>query len=440
MILPEIVIPVNWGSSHQLSILIGNLNLFQGNIQNYSIATNSQPHGVIDFRHLIYIGLILVYVIGVVFKTGLFSRNLMTIINYIKRNPRIKDENHWLVRVNEEIPPFSFLNFIFISSNYQNLSNSELNQIKAHEKIHIQQLHTFDIIFIELASIVFWFNPLMKYLKRSIQEIHEFIVDEKIAGVGQDRKDYAKLLLNLASDYKRFNAFNLAANFSGPQIKRRLEMIVKTRSLPIQKLLFIVIIPIAALMLFSFSYFKNDPVNSFESKNIKPNLIDQQSIGKITWSGNTIYSADTLNQALGLKTGDTYEYDVVIKRLSNDVAALYLDNGYVFHKSDLTTSQTKNGKVDLSIIVTEGVRAKIGEISFKGNVTVPSKDILANINIKSGDFFSKEKIILSIRAIAAMGKFDPEKIDPQLIPKMGNSTQDYAMVDILFDLTEIIKN
>ena len=158
MILPKIVIPVNWGSSHQLPILIGNLNLFQGNFQNYSIAPNSQPHGVIDIRHLIYVGLIIVYVIGVVFKTGLFSRNLMTIINYIKRNPKIKDENHWLVRVNEEIPPFSFLNFIFISSNYQNLSNSELNQIKAHEKIHIQQLHTFDIIFIELASIVFWFN------------------------------------------------------------------------------------------------------------------------------------------------------------------------------------------------------------------------------------------------------------------------------------------
>ena len=261
----------------------------------------------------------------------------------------------------------------------------------------------------------------------------------KLLVFGQDRKDYAELLLSLASDYKRFNAFNLTASFSGPQIKRRLEMIVKTRSLPIQKLLFIVIIPITALMLFSFSYFKNDPANSFESENIKSNPIDQQSIGKITWSGNTIYSADTLNQALGFKTGDQYEYDVVMKRLSNDVASLYLDNGYVFHKSDLTTSQIKDGKVDLSINVTEGVRAKIGEISFNGNVTVPGKEILANINLKSGDFFSKEKIILSIRAIAAMGKFDPEKIDPQLIPKMGNSAQDYAVVDIIFELTEIIK-
>jgi hypothetical protein len=279
----------------------------------------------------------------------------------------------------------------------------------------------------------------MKYLKRSIQEIHEFIVDEKIAGFGQDRKDYAELLLSLASDYKRFNSFNLTASFSGPQIKRRLEMIVKTRSLPIQKLLFIVIIPITAFMLFSFSYFKNDPANSFESKNIKPNLIDQKSIGKITWSGNTIYSADTLNKALGLKNGDRYEYDDVIKSLNNDVAALYLDNGYVFHKSDLITSQTKDGKVDLSINVTEGVRAKIGEISFNGNMTVPGKEILAKINIKSGDFFSKEKIILSIRAISAMGKFDLEKINPILIPKMGNSAQDYAVVDILFELTEIIK-
>ena len=56
-----------------------------------------------------------------------------------------------------------------------------------------------------------------------------------------------------------------------------------------------------------------------------------------------------------------------------------------------------------------------------------------------GDFFSKEKIITSIKSIKAMGKFDPEKIDPQLIPNMNKSTQDFAVVDILFEVAEINK-
>ena len=38
-----------------------------------------------------------------------------------------------------------------------------------------------------------------------------------------------------------------------------------------------------------------------------------------------------------------------------------------------------------------------------------------------------------------MGKFDPEKINPHLNPNINKSTQDFAVVDILFEVTEISK-
>jgi len=77
--------------------------------------------------------------------------------------------------------------------------------------------------------------------KRSIQEIHEYIVDEKIVEKGKGKKDYAELLLKLASEVK---GFNLSAGFSGSQIKRRIVMIGRQRSLPGQKLLFLFLFPL----------------------------------------------------------------------------------------------------------------------------------------------------------------------------------------------------
>jgi len=334
--------------------------------------------------------MVFIYIAGVIYKMGKLVWNLNLIARCIKQNPVTSEENYRLVRISESIPPFSFLNCIFLSANYKNLSASDLQQIKDHEKVHIHQFHTIDLILIELSSIVFWFNPFIVYLKKSLQEIHEYLVDEKIALVDGNRRNYAELLLSLTSDYKGSTGLNLTASFAEPQIKKRIQMMINKRSLPLDRLRFFVLIPLTAIILLSFSYIKitNSTLNNLNGN--EKNIITQQSIGKISWSGNTVYSAKILNKALGLKTGDKYVHEDVLNRLGNKVASLYLDNGYVFHKSDLTT-QIRNGNVDLNIFVTEGPKAIIGEIKIKGNTTVLSNEILNNITFKSGDFFSKEK-------------------------------------------------
>lgn len=441
LILPVLIIPIQWNSSIQTSDLFFNSVLLQSNhsgldLTNKSLINNTQSSGPIDIRQLIFYGVLFIYFVGLVYKASIFVWNLKSIHKCVKQNFKSREGNYWLVNLKDEMPPFSFLNYIFLTTNYKSLSVNDLQQIKNHELVHVKQYHTLDILFIELTSIVFWFNPIMNYVKKSIQEIHEYIVDEKIAGHGINRKYYAQLLLNLTSEAK---CFNLSTSFTGQQIKRRILMITKSKSLPQHKLIFIVLIPLTVLLLLSFSFIKNpnSKVHSAEDNSTK--VFNQQIIGKITWSGNNVYSSDTLSQVLGLKPGDKFVSEDVSKHLRDNISTLYLDNGYVFSKVDFTQKQIINGKVDLDITIFEGTRAKIGEIIVKGNVTVPTKDVLQNIKFKSGDFFSKAKIINSVRALAAMGKFDPEKINPRPIPQMGKTINDYAIVDIEFVLTETNK-
>ncbi len=46
-----------------------------------------------------------------------------------------------------------------------------------HEKVHIRQWHSADIILIEIAAIINWFNPIAHLYKKEIRHIHEFIAD-----------------------------------------------------------------------------------------------------------------------------------------------------------------------------------------------------------------------------------------------------------------------
>jgi cell division protein FtsL len=384
----------------------------------------------------IIILLIAVYIIGLLYKAYNFTRNLRSIQKCVKQNPKVREGRFWLVDLNEKVPPFSFFNYIFITNSYQKLSSDELQRIKDHEKVHSQQLHSLDVLFIEIISIIFWFNPLLIYLKNTIQEIHEYIVDEKIVEKGKGKKDYAELLLKLASEVR---GFNLSAGFSGSQIKRRIVMISRQRSLPQYKLMFVILVPVTIIIMLSFSYIKNPDTQTAQTKQ---NVIANQSqlkIGKITWKGNTLYDIKTLNQAFGLKEGSVYNKSLIEDRLNglsgaqDNVSNLYQDNGYLFSRITFDEKQN-NGAVDLSITIYEGKQAKIHDVIVKIDGVV-TKDPVIEIDIHTGDLFSKAKIIKSIKALAATGKFDPEKINP--IPTPNVTTEEFDNVDLLFELTKI---
>jgi hypothetical protein len=436
LVLPLIIIPIHWRSSLRDTDLYSNYRLIIGNQLDAFSSSQSINSGGMVRQQLLPILIIGFYVIGLLYKSYSFIRNLRSIRICIRQNPKVRDGRYWYVNLNNIMPPFSFFNYIFITNSYENLSADELQRIKDHEKIHARELHSLDVIFIELISILFWFNPLLIYLKKSIQEIHEYIVDEKIVEKSKEKKNYAELLLKLASEVK---GFNLSAGFSGSQIKRRIVMISKQRSLPGQKLMFVLLIPLTLLLMLSFSYIKDSDspaTQTIKSENIIQN---QLKIGKITWKGNTVYDVKTLNDAFGLKEGSVYNKELIEDRLNgtsgarDPISTLYQDNGYLFSRISFTEEQNKNA-VDLTISIYEGKQAKFGDIIIKVNGIV-TKDGVDDIGIKKGDLFSKAKIIKSIRALAGTGKYDPEKINPKPIPHI--TTDEYDIVDMVYELAEI---
>jgi outer membrane protein insertion porin family len=203
--------------------------------------------------------------------------------------------------------------------------------------------------------------------------------------------------------------------------------------------MFVILVPVTIIIMLSFSYIKNPDTQTAQTKQ---NVIANQSqlkIGKITWKGNTLYDIKTLNQAFGLKEGSVYNKSLIEDRLNglsgaqDNVSNLYQDNGYLFSRITFDEKQN-NGAVDLSITIYEGKQAKIHDVIVKIDGVV-TKDPVIEIDIHTGDLFSKAKIIKSIKALAATGKFDPEKINP--IPTPNVTTEEFDNVDLLFELTKI---
>jgi hypothetical protein len=278
----------------------------------------------------------------------------------------------------------------------------------------------------------------VKYLKNRIAEVHEYLADEKMCPNNSSKKEYSNLLLGLTCEIK---ACGLTSGFSGKQVCRRVQMLTKSRSANYSKLSFSIILPVAVFLLLSFSYFNANDLNQSQTGDThkQSNIISWNKVGNVTWEGNAIYNEAKLNQVLGLKKGDPFSKEIMEIRLhqaDDGISSLYMDNGYLFFNVEYSAKETTNGFTDLYIKIHEGLRVKIGEILVRGNGDVPTKAVLDRINFKTGDWFSREKIIQSVRLIAAMDKFDPEKIMPVPTPRGINITDKNGIVEIEFQVTK----
>lgn len=440
VILPLVHIPIQTvvesGSNGVASIpFLLKENLTATYVAGLVKANPAQGDTSLPFGMILLYGLIGVYSIGFLYKTYAFAKNLILIQAMVEYSPKQKQDQYWIVNMNGQIPAFSFFNYIFINKNYKSITGKDVDLILNHEKVHARQLHSLDVLMVELASIAFWFNPVFKYLKKSVQEVHEFIVDEEIVERGHQKKAYADLLLDLASDAK---VFNLSAGFTGKSIQRRISMIVKPRTSSLSKLAFLAIVPLTGLMLLSFSTINGPASLQVNNPNIHESDSNKRKIAKVEWQGNKVYDDLTLSETLGLKSGDYTDLNKLKQDLEtvNPVSDLYQNNGYIFCQLDYSIKENADNSFDLSIKLREGNPAKIGDIKIKGIETVSSGRIKEKISLKSGDVFSKSELINSIGIIASIGKFNTEHIIPNITPDFNIDKDGFMKLNIVFELVE----
>lgn len=214
---------------------------------------------------------LLVYFTGAaIFLLRLFTQTFILIHLIIKH--RIKTHEGIRIVENEKYGlPFSFFNVVFINPKFHKQEN--LPEILAHEKVHIRENHWFDLLFTELLTVIFWFNPFIWFFERSIKQNHEYLADRGVLAQGHHVGRYQALLINQLMGMQIIgvtNNLNFALNTN------RLKMMTKTKTSRFCGAKFLWALPALALLLFAFaepdyqvSYNEPDNENVLVSDDLK---------------------------------------------------------------------------------------------------------------------------------------------------------------------------
>ena len=162
----------------------------------------------------------------------------------------------------------------------------------------------------------------------------------------------------------------------------------------------------------------------------------------VTWTGNSVYPSEVLDEILQIKKGDIYDMVTMDKRLHGggkqtdyDVRKLYMDNGYLFFNVTPVEVNIQNDSVDVEMRISEGKPAILNNIVINGNDLTNEKVVRRQIMTRPGYLFSQTDFERSIREIASLGQFDAEAIMKpggySVIPNQLNNT-----VDLVYNVTE----
>ncbi|WP_426667475.1 M56 family metallopeptidase [Mucilaginibacter sp. McL0603] len=141
-------------------------------------------------------------------------------------NPVIKDGKFRIIEVKGDKAPCSFGNNIFI--NPEKYDWDTYNQILMHEKVHIQQGHSFDILLAEIVLVFQWFNPFAWLYRGELENNLEFLTDEAVLDQNSvEKSSYQMSLLKVSAPHL---ALSVTTNYNQSLLKKRIVMMNAKKS------------------------------------------------------------------------------------------------------------------------------------------------------------------------------------------------------------------
>jgi beta-lactamase regulating signal transducer with metallopeptidase domain len=387
--------------------------------------TTVSPYDLVEL--LIFSGLT-IYLIGCLFVSYKLLRSLWKIHLLIKSNEMVLEENYRIVRLKNGPAFFSFMKCIFINENKNSLKQDEYNTVLLHEQAHIRQKHSYDLLLMEIAGVVCWFNPFLKKLKTSLCQVHEYLADKAVMNTKRDPDAYSKLIIRLSHHYE---AERFVHPFSVADLKSRINMLYIQKQNKMKAVRFVAIIPLLALLMMAFSFTERSEQGQQQANASEQKLI----VAKINWEGNKVFTDEYLTDILAIKPGDIYDKKQLEKNLSfnpkrQDISGLYMDLGYVYFTIEPKEVIAEN-KVVLNMNIHEGDVAYINDIIIKGNSSITAAEILKMIQFEKGDKFSRSKLIQSQENLKKSKLFKADKVNLNILPQ-----EDLSKINIEFTVEE----
>ncbi|MFD0834331.1 M56 family metallopeptidase [Mariniflexile aquimaris] len=295
-----------------------------------------------------------IYGVGFFLFSIKFIKNLLKITNKVKRNPKLKIKRFTNVLLQESTIPHTFFSYIFL--NKQKFETNQIpKEVLLHEETHALQKHSLDVLFIEVLQILFWFNPLIYFIKHSIKLNHEFLADQEVLNKGIAPSAYQQILLAFSSNASEPQLAN-AINYSS--IKKRFT-VMKTKT---TKQTFwirgFILLPLLAFLIYSFS----DKVTVEKELNLNENNLIQK------YEKTILIFMNFKDELLINDDEKTYEINALKTQLK-----IYLNTLSELQKETLTVDFRADSKCSKeAILEVKTILRELGlfKVTFKQNSTI----------------------------------------------------------------------
>ena len=312
-LVPYFVIPIY---IEQEPILIPDFNF-----ANNTVAIETPiPIKAIEtpFNILKYIPFI--YGLGVFFFFIRFIIQLSSLAVVIYKSKKSKEDCYIHIKSNDNITPFSFFNWIVY--NPKQFNEIEIEQVITHEKAHVNQYHSIDVLLTQISCIVLWFNPIMWLYNKELKQNLEFVADHKTQEQFNCKKSYQQTLLKTSLPSHQMVLNN---NFYNSSIKKRIVMLHKSKSKKVNLIKYALVVPMLAYFLMSFNtehvYVKKEtPVVSKVLK--KSNIEIAENFEFIIDKNTTNKDFENAKKSFWEKFKLDFTYNNIKRNFKNEIVAL----------------------------------------------------------------------------------------------------------------------
>ena len=191
---------------------------------------------------------IVIYLAGVAAVIFVTVRSIVGLHRLMRRGRCERlDDGTTLVRMDEDVAPISWCRNIVISERDLRENGAA---ILAHERAHVRLHHSLDLLLVDLAGAVQWFNPAMWLLRRDLRAIHEYEADAAVIASGVDARSYQLLLIRKAVGGRWYS---IANSFNHSKLKNRITMMLREKSSRRTRARALLLLPLAGLALGAFA-------------------------------------------------------------------------------------------------------------------------------------------------------------------------------------------
>ncbi len=187
-----------------------------------------------------------IYLIGIFLMSFSLLKGLWNLGRIIRSGKRSKNKEFTLVETQNNFPAASFFGYIF----WNQQITDEQKLILEHEKVHIRQWHSLDVLLMEICVIIKWFNPLIYWFRNALKATHEFIADQYVIQQKSNVSEYATLLVN---QHKQQVATPLMNTFYS-LTKKRLHKMIQRPSQKVYAVKYLLVFPLIIGMMGLFSF------------------------------------------------------------------------------------------------------------------------------------------------------------------------------------------